>query len=246
MTGIAQRRVVGSSTRKAVLMFMAGCASDDGTGIWTSKGNMARDMEMSKRTIHAAIADLTEMNVLYECGTRACKNGFTVLYGINIEVLECLDCTRAAAAPVQPLHPTRAAAAPLPVQQLHPNLPLTIHEPSKEPLVVPHEKKPDKARLPENWALSEEGWAYARSQKIPDGVIEDEATGFHAYWSDRTDSSGRKSSRGWEQCWANRCRSIAGRHQPRFGMAFQAASGGRGQGSSIASIVARRRAEGEV
>lgn len=103
-----------------------------------------------------------------------------------------------------------------------------------------------KARLPSDWALSEEGWAYARSQQIPDEVIHDEARGFHAYWSDRRDRDAKKSARGWEQCWANRCRSIAVRYKPRGDMAGKTSSGGYGQGGSIASIAARRRASGQV
>ncbi len=111
--------------------------------------------------------------------------------------------------------------------------------------ISPADKPPDKMRLPDDWALSDEGWAYARSQGIPDRVIEDEARGFHAYWADRRDRDAKKSARGWEQCWANRCRSIAGRYAGR-GVAGQAAPGGHGRGSSIASIVARRWASGEV
>lgn len=103
-----------------------------------------------------------------------------------------------------------------------------------------------KARLPADWALSDAGWAYARSQKIPDEVIADEARGFHAYWSDRRDRDASKSARGWEATWENRCRAIAGRYQSRGGMAGQATSYGYGQGGSIASIAARRRATGQV
>ena len=101
-----------------------------------------------------------------------------------------------------------------------------------------------KERLPEGWILSEDGLAYARSQNIPDEVIHDEARGFHAYWSDRRDRDSKKSARGWEQCWANRCRDIATRY--RRGVAGQAKPNGYGQGSSIACIAARRRLAGQV
>jgi uncharacterized protein YdaU (DUF1376 family) len=111
--------------------------------------------------------------------------------------------------------------------------------------ISPADKPPDKMRLPADWALSDEGWAYARSQAIPDEVIEDEARGFHAYWTDRRDRDAKKSERGWEQCWANRCRSIAGRYTGR-GVAGQAGPGRHGQGGSIASIAARRWAVGQV
>jgi uncharacterized protein YdaU (DUF1376 family) len=114
-----------------------------------------------------------------------------------------------------------------------------------KPISPAVEKPSPKARLPADWALNDEGWAYARSQAIPDKVIEDEARGFHAYWTDRRDRDAKKSARGWEQCWANRCRAIAGRYAGR-GMAGPAAPGGYGQGGSIASIAARRRAQGQV
>jgi uncharacterized protein YdaU (DUF1376 family) len=112
--------------------------------------------------------------------------------------------------------------------------------------ISPADKPPDKMRLPEDWALSDAGWAYARSQGIPDEVIEDEARGFHAYWTDRRDRDAKKSERGWEQTWAGRCRDIAAKYQRRGGMAFQAIPGGHGQGGSLASIAARRRAAGAV
>ena len=116
----------------------------------------------------------------------------------------------------------------------------TIKEPSEvPPCIPPSEKPPAKARLPDGWALSDEGWAYARSQGIPDQAITDEARGFHAYWSDRTDREARKSQRGWEQCWAGWCRRIA----PRYSRMARAAQPGRGgQHRSLASIAAERAA----
>ena len=126
---------------------------------------------------------------------------------------------------------------------------LTIIEPREEPPCIPQaaktaEGKPEpKARLPANWALSDEGWAYARSKQIPDEDIRDEAAGFHAYWTDRGE---KKSQRGWEHCWQTRVRAIAGRYAARRGVAFQAGTSRHGQGGSLASIVARRRAEGAV
>lgn len=135
VSGIAQKRVIGSSARKSVLMLMAACASDDGKGIWTSKANMASDLEMSKRTVQKAITDMMELGVIFVAGKRPCKNGYTIEYGINIGALSALKCTRAADAPVQQMHPTRAADAPQDVQQMHPNHTGTVHEPSNTPIV---------------------------------------------------------------------------------------------------------------
>ena len=136
------------------------------------------------------------------------------------------------------------ANATVSLQQPEPYLEPDKKEDMGKP-ISPADRPPDKMRLPADWALSDEGWAYARSQAIPDEVIRDEAAGFHAYWTDRRDRDAKKSERGWEQCWANRCRSIAGRYAGR-GMAGQTSPGRHGQGSSIASIAARRWAAGEA
>jgi len=115
--------------------------------------------------------------------------------------------------------------------------------PDDRPPPRPADNPPPKARLPADWALADAGWAYARSQQIPDEVTEDEARGFHAYWTDRRDRDGSKSARGWATCWEGWCRRIAVRYRR---VAGPANSGGYGQGSSMASIAARRRAAGQV
>ena len=87
ITGIVQRRKVGSPTRKAVLLFMAGCASDDGTGVWTSKANMADDLEMGRRTVQVCIDDLIAAGLISEVGQKPCRNGFTVEYRLNVDAI---------------------------------------------------------------------------------------------------------------------------------------------------------------
>ena len=64
----AERRF-GSAARKQIIMFLADKASDDGSGIWVSKGNMALDLEMkSKRTVQTNIADLVDEDSFVEYG----------------------------------------------------------------------------------------------------------------------------------------------------------------------------------
>ena len=154
VTHIAKRRVIGSSARKAVLMYMADNASDDGTGIWTSKSNMAMDLEMSRRTVQAHIAAMVEMGVVFVAGKRDCKNGYTIEYGIDLDALARMPCTRAGDAPVQEMHgnprrrctPTRAGDA---------------HKPPIEPPIEPpfsqvqaksaQKRRNPKVPLPEDW-----------------------------------------------------------------------------------------------
>ncbi|EBA18378.1 putative replication protein [Roseobacter sp. SK209-2-6] len=137
MYSLIKRRVAGSPTKKAILLYMADAASDDGSGIWVSKGNMAADLEMkSKRTVQTNIAELVAAGILSEVGQRKCKNGFTIEYRINVDAVSSLPQTRAGNAPlpqhiagagnapVQEMHLTGAGDAPPPVQEMHPNHPL--------------------------------------------------------------------------------------------------------------------------
>ena len=152
VSALVQKRKVGSPTRKAILMFMASCASDDGTGVWSSKATMARDLEMGKRTVQVSIDDLVAQGLISEVGTRSCAHGFTVEYCMNLGAILALEPTNpnevrkgkskrsdtstrpaksrgAGDAPVQDVHPTGAADAPQDVQDVHPNLTGTILEP---------------------------------------------------------------------------------------------------------------------
>lgn len=139
-TGIVQRRRVGSASSKSVLMLMASSASDDGTGIWTSKTNMAADLEISKRTVQRTVDTLLERGLISEIGQRKCRNGFTVEYRINLNRIENLPLTRDTmtpldttyrgdtVSPVTPRHPTGDTVSPLGVTQCHPNHTGTIKE----------------------------------------------------------------------------------------------------------------------
>lgn len=108
---LIRRRSVGSPTKKSILLYMADAASDDGSGIWVSKGNMAADLEMkSKRTVQTNISELVAAGIVFEVGQRKCRNGFTVEYRIDLGAVLSLPSTR-------------AGNAPLPVQEMHPNHP---------------------------------------------------------------------------------------------------------------------------
>ena len=141
-----QRRVVGSATRKAVLLYMADKAADDGNGIWTSKANIARDLELGIRAVQYAIRDLVATGLVVETGQRDCKHGYTVEYAIMPDAISALPSTRDAPseprqtgpetavdeadgtpAPDAPHAPragvTPASGAPLLLHHVHPNHP---------------------------------------------------------------------------------------------------------------------------
>jgi hypothetical protein len=161
ITALVERRVLGSATRKAVMGYFAVRASDDGSGIWTSKGNIAADTELSKRAVQTVIKDFISEGLVVLAGQKKHQNGFTYIYNINVKLVAELpntrkinpDLTGAGDSPlplqgVQVVHPTGAGGAPHGVQVVHPNSPRKIHEGSnaKQSLLFDDEKQPKPKR----------------------------------------------------------------------------------------------------
>jgi len=84
------KRVLGSGTRKALMVLIADKASDDGRGIYASKQTMADELDLSKQTVINTIKGLIDDGLLIEVGARPCDNGHTVEYAINVEALLAL------------------------------------------------------------------------------------------------------------------------------------------------------------
>lgn len=139
---IVKHRVLGlKGGAKGVALYLADLASDDGSGIWAAKGTMADQLEVSRNTVLAAIKALLSAGFLTEDGTRKCTNGATICYRLNVDLIRslpctcggkgCNFCTGAKSEPLQNLQGRGAKSEPHGVQNLHPNHPLTIQEPSK-------------------------------------------------------------------------------------------------------------------
>ncbi|MDE0590438.1 helix-turn-helix domain-containing protein [Halocynthiibacter sp. C4] len=196
---MARQKVLGSPTRKIVLMFMADCASDDGSGIWTSKSHMAADLEMSKRTVQNAITQMIEMGIISETGIRKCKNGFTKEYRINLAALSALKSTRAGDSPVQEIHPTGAGDSPQGVQEMHPNHPLTIHEPHKEETKVSKKAAATRATsIPEDAVITEKHFELVEKHGHSRQEIEAQFQKF----KDNALANGR-TYKNWDAAWRN-------------------------------------------
>ena len=87
----AERRF-GSAARKQIIMFLANKASDDGSGIWCSKGFVQRHTELSETSVKRTISDFLREGILVQTGQhRPCKNGFTVVYRIDMDVVAQLE-----------------------------------------------------------------------------------------------------------------------------------------------------------
>jgi hypothetical protein len=116
----------GSAARKQIIMFLADKASDDGSGIWCSKGTIQRHTELGESTVKRTISDFLKEGILVETGRRPCKNGFTVIYRILLARVMALestaepdDGTGVTVDPVQPepgtgFHRGRGAGSPKP------------------------------------------------------------------------------------------------------------------------------------
>ena len=131
----AERRF-GSAARKQIIMFLADKASDDGSGIWCSKGTIQRHTELSESTVKRTIIDFLREGILIETGRRQCKNGYTVIYRIVLERVAALDPTAepdieagVTVNPVQPEPGTGSTVNGVRGSRWTPNHPKTIHKP---------------------------------------------------------------------------------------------------------------------
>lgn len=131
----AERRF-GSAARKQIIMFLADKASDDGSGIWCSKGTIQRHTELGESTVKRTISDFLKEGILIETGRRPCKNGFTVIYRIVLARVMALestvepdDGTGFTVDPVQPEPGTGSTMDGVRGPGWTPNHPKTIHKP---------------------------------------------------------------------------------------------------------------------
>ena len=131
----ADRRF-GSAARKQIIMFLADKASDDGSGIWCSKGTIQRHTELGESTVKRTISDFLREGILIETGRRPCKNGFTVIYRIVLARVMALESsaepdegTGSTVDPVQPEPGTGSTMDGVRGPQWTPNHPETIHKP---------------------------------------------------------------------------------------------------------------------
>ena len=139
ISNLVQTKKIGSLTKKAILMYMADKASDDGSGIWVSKKNMAADLEMTDRAVRIHIKDMIAMGVLVEAGQRQCKTGYTVDYTINVDVVGSLGSTREATEQHTPLNDVH----PYPCMSFTPTPEPRSPKPSIEPSIEPYTSSKD-------------------------------------------------------------------------------------------------------
>lgn len=95
VANLCAERKFGSAVRKQIVMFLADKASDDGTGIFCSKGTIARHTELGGSTVKRTISAFLNEGILVETGQqRRCRNGYTVVYRISLSAVEALESLR--------------------------------------------------------------------------------------------------------------------------------------------------------
>lgn len=160
VSNVIQTKLIGSPTKKAILMYMADKASDDGSGIWVSKGNMAADLEMSSRAVRVHIKDMLAMGILKVSGQKECRNGYTIDYQINLQIVSQLPSTRPPLNDVHPYHGMTFSPTP----ELNSGKP--SKEPSNEPIILVRSIDVVIEQFKEFWDKYPRKTAKAQAQKV--------------------------------------------------------------------------------
>lgn len=252
IASLVYERRAGSAVRKAVLAYLAELASDNGKGVWASKATIAAETECSRSTVIKTMNEFVAEGILVVVGSRKCQNGATIEYDLDVSKIEALphvkSCHQSDSRTSADMDGSATNTPPVREPDVLPSASRTqtVLEPSlnqEEPLIgSPKRKKPPKrfCDLPEGWVPSEGNIEDARKKNLTDQEISHEADRF----ANHHRSKGNQFV-DWDAAWRTWIGNI-GRYKPRGGMAGASPSSGYGQGSSIASIVARRRAAGEA
>ncbi|MDK8874387.1 helix-turn-helix domain-containing protein [Paracoccus sp. SSJ] len=119
-------RKIGSPVRKAVLVYFAERASDNGEGVWAAKSTIADAIECGRSTVIRTINDFVSEGILSVVGTRKHKNGETVEYAMNLRAIAALPSVKSDAntteeQPVPERDPSRSGTPPVPERDPYPS-----------------------------------------------------------------------------------------------------------------------------
>ena len=243
-------RRFGSPVRKAVMVYFAERASDNGAGVWASKATIAQAIECGRSTVIRTIKEFVAEGLLIEVGTRPCRDGETVEYAIDLDAVAALDDasdvperdrsrsgTSLAAGRDQSRSgtPTSPAAGPKPSLG-------TIIEPSVD--IQARAKPGRKTRMPDNAALSEKMAEIAKAE----GISMEEAEAQFGRFKDYATANG-KAYANWDAAWRNWLRSPFfkpitkgnGYDNRAHAHGQKPNPAGTGRPTSLAGIVAQRR-----
>lgn len=257
---LVRSRRFGSSARKAVISYFAERGNDAGKGVYASKATIALETELGRSTIIRVVNEFVAEGLLVISGKHKVKNGDTIRYDLGLGAISELPLAKPPKTPnpsqsgtSSDRDPSQSGTLPVPERDPNPSQSGTqspIVSPSDRPedraAIPPDDKPPPKARLPNGWIPTNTMVANARNINLTDAEIEDFADDFRTYWIDRRDRDASKSERGWERAWINRLKAVGHQIIRSRNMAGKPNTQGHGQGGSLASIAAQRRASGQV
>ena len=144
VAALVRSRIIGSAALKAVLLNMADRANDGGGEVYASKATIAAETELGRTTVKMAIRDLVGRCLIFEVGTRACKNGHTVEYALNLDGIAALPEWRGSAtgSTADPVHSGPGPEGPpYPVHSGPPTGSVADPNPSYEPSSEPSKEE---------------------------------------------------------------------------------------------------------
>lgn len=238
---------------KILLWHLADC-HNPAHGCFPSQEYLAEHCEMDERTVRRHLLALEEMGLISRVKVKDkglfAHTEYTLNFSLILSPPDKMSAGQNDANPPDKMSAThRTKCPPNPVI----DNPVKEHSKSNARandldffLADETPAKPKTARLPENWAPSDQDIEAAKKLNLTDDEIREIADDFHTYWTERTDKGSRKTGRGWAAAWRNNVNRVATQYHRNRRISQQASSYGYRQGSDIASIAARRRLDGEV
>jgi hypothetical protein len=119
VASIVWRTELRSKSLKAVAMKLADCASDDGRNIWQSVARIARETELSERTVQYKLRALLELKLLIRVASGGAGPRDTAKYCFNMALLTSLNAeTEAKWAAEDEASSKRKFMGPLPAEEV--------------------------------------------------------------------------------------------------------------------------------
>jgi DNA-binding transcriptional ArsR family regulator len=87
ISSVVWRTALGGPSIKAVAMKLADCAHDDGTSAYPSVRTIARETEVSERTVQSALKELLALGVIVKARDGGSGPGNTTVYHFDLETL---------------------------------------------------------------------------------------------------------------------------------------------------------------
>lgn len=187
-----------------VLLALADCAHDDGTGAFPSVETLGKKARMSERNVQYCLRRLIDSGEIEHTG----KHGKgTNIYRVCIEKWGA----NIAGANIAGVQVTTSVGCNLRQFGVKPVAPKPSIEPLVEPSLPPVVPQTKKTPMTADWQPSESSVAYAVEWGIPSELVSEVIDDFRGYWLNRP----REKRPGWDLTFKNRVRDVADQYRRR-------------------------------